>query len=116
MSHINSIEAVWNQSKGMVLVLIEGEGLSVQLDLPPDNAEQLAEAILAAKRVPEKAREMAAPDKVETVADMIRREAFERNEGVYIGGPVSSAMADCAAIKRHPDHAQNGVDAESYNQ
>lgn len=92
MSHINSIEAVWNQSKGMVLVLIEAEGLSIQLQLPPDNAEQLAGAILAANRIPERASALAS------------RCGIACDEA--LGCVCEQGLGD----------ARNGTDAESYSQ
>ena len=106
MKDIRSIEVVWNQSKQMVLAMIETTGMSMQLEMTKDNANDLAILLQNVARIPERARAMSEPQQPETLADIIRREAHAHNEAVYTGAEQPT--------KWHPDQAGNGVAAQGY--
>jgi hypothetical protein len=103
MIDADTVEAVWNQANGVVQLFVND---SLLMALPQAQAREMANALLAAARVPDLARAMAEPQsytmqgegrvggsaQVESLGQVIRREAAMR-------------------IPRH--HAIPGTDADS---
>jgi len=75
------IQIVWNENKGEVQLFIG----DFRIGLPPASCAQLEKELAAARRVPERAREIAGN--------------YER----VMHGPVGGAMSDAQA--QGPDHA-----------
>lgn len=78
----HDVEAVWHQSGGVVQLFVDG---TLHMAMPVEKARELANALLAAARVPDVAQIMAAADEkpVESLRQLIRRESGYSGQQPY---------------------------------
>lgn len=87
MSNDPSLQTLWCQNSGMVNLYINGQ---LAVELPPALCAQLEKDLAAARRVPERARDMAQHDSIPgTDTDCVVS---------FVCGPISSAMSEADVI------------------